>query len=63
MEDKYNLEITKEEKQILDCAIWLYYHTTMEQMEKMQDKWARKQMIKDMEICKSLINRIKELNN
>ena len=62
MENKYNLELKKEDKVVLDCAIWLYYHTTMENIkDKKLDKWEKEQMKKDMEICKNLIDKIKEL--
>ena len=66
MEDKYNLELTEEEKSILDNAIWLYYHKAMEDLQNKklleESEDFMEDMIKeDMTICENLIEKIKEV--
>jgi hypothetical protein len=66
MKDKYNLELTKEEKIILDNAIWLYYHKAIEDLQDKKlleesEDFVEDMIKKDVTICESLLEKIKEL--
>lgn len=62
MEKTYNLELTEKEKGLINDAIWLYYHKTMEDIkDKNLEKWEKNMMCNDLNNCENLIKRMKKL--
>ena len=65
MEKTYNLELTEEEIELLNSAIWLHYHSTMEDLKNkvvldLRD-YEIELMNKDLVKCEELIDRLKNI--